>query len=218
MVILPCNNNLIDDLPLQKYAATHKMQKILEVIEEKPQMIKTASTEMVALLYDGQVYKVEKLLSDFNMKTNGDVKEIIGKISEGSRLEKQTSINKEGQERRDDIKIVSKSVKDSHYQVDLSKDIVKLRGNKVFMISCYARDAYLGRYLIKRNFFYTIDREKFADNAYDEILIKVSSIKDRYYNEIIDVAAIFAQLKTTLDGVISEIKMEEDSIATNIHR
>jgi hypothetical protein len=35
------------------------------------------------------------------------------------------------------------------------------------MVSCYARDAYLGRYLIKRNFFYTAEREKFADNAYD---------------------------------------------------
>ena len=86
------------------------------------------------------------------------------------------------------------------------------------MVSCYARDAYLGRYLIKRNYFYTVDREEFADRAYDEILVKVGDLKDRYYNDIIDVSEIFAQMKKTLDGVISEIKMEEDSLATNVNR
>ena len=86
------------------------------------------------------------------------------------------------------------------------------------MISCYARDAYLGRYLIKRNFFYTEDREASADDAYGEILLKMGALKDRYYNEVIDVSAIFAQMKKVLDGVVSEIHMEEDSLPTNVKR
>ena len=81
------------------------------------------------------------------------------------------------------------------------------------MVSCYARDAYLGRYLIKRNYYFTQDREEFADHAYDEIMLKMASLKDRYYNEIIDVSGIFAHMKTVLDGVVSEIKFQEDSIS-----
>jgi hypothetical protein len=153
------------------------------------------------------------------MTAKEDVKEIINKISsESTDLNKSASLNKNSVERRDDIKIVSKNIKDSHYQVDISKDIIQRDGKKMIMVSCYARDAYLGRYLIKRNYFYTEDRNKFADNAYDEILTKVSDIKNRYYQEVIDVSGIFAQIKQSLDGVISEIEMKEDSVGTNVKR
>jgi hypothetical protein len=86
------------------------------------------------------------------------------------------------------------------------------------MVSCYARDAYLGRYLIKRNYFYTTEREAIADSFYDEILTKIGTIKDRYYSGIIDVSEISTQIRKVLDGVISEIKMEEDSVGTNVNR
>ena len=86
------------------------------------------------------------------------------------------------------------------------------------MVSCYAKDAYLGRYLIKRNYLYTLNREKFADSAYNEIMTKMGDLKDRYYNDIVDISAIFTQMKQVLDGVVSEIEMSEDSIGTNINR
>jgi hypothetical protein len=154
------------------------------------------------------------------MKTSEeDIKGLVNKIAaDSSDLNKQAAIKKEGKERKEEVKIASKNIKDSHYQIDVSKDFVQKNGSKMIMVSCYARDAYLGRYLIKRNYFYTPDREKFADNAYDEILTKVGEIKDRYYNEVIDVAGIFAQIKKTLDGVISEIQMAEDNVGTNVSR
>jgi len=133
-------------------------------------------------------------------------------------LIKHLLLKKIGKERKDEIKIVSKSIKDSHYQIDISKDIITKDNKKIFMVSCYARDAYLGRYLIKRNYFYTNDREEFADNSYDEIITKISALKDRYYNDIINVASITTQIKQILDGVISEIKSEEDEIGTNVSR
>jgi hypothetical protein len=147
-----------------------------------------------------------------------NIREIVSKITSETSLNKNAAINKTSEERRDDIKIVSKSIKDSHYQVDVSKDIIQKAGKRMIMVSCYARDAYLGRYLIKRNYFYTEDRNKFADNAYDEILTKVSDIKDRYYNEIIDAHGIFEQIKQSLDGVISEIEIKEDTLGTTVRR
>ena len=211
-LIIP-QDNLLDELYIHKYNSANKMRQIMSLTE---QLTKTASSGQPSK--EALITLFSQMLSSLNMKTDeNDIKDIINKVSQDSKLDKQASI-KQGRERKDDIKIVSKTIKDSHYQVDISKDIIKQKGKEVFMVSCYAKDAYLGRYLIKRNFFYTTDREKFANDAYDEILTKVSSIKDRYYNEIIDVSGIFAQIKQVLDGVISEIKIEEDSIGTNISR
>jgi hypothetical protein len=217
LTVIP--NNLIDDLYLHKYNAANKMRQVMSLTQKYDgKMVKTASSGTVSKL--DLITLFSNMLSALNMTANEtDMKEIINKIAiESGNIDKQASTKTGNRERRDDIKIVSKKIKDSHYQVDISKDVVKQNGKEVLMISCYARDAYLGRYLIKRNFFYTPDREKHADNAYDEILTKISAIKDRYYNEIIDVSGIFTQMKQVLDGVISEIKIEEDSLGTNIKR
>ena len=209
--IIP-KNDLIDDLYLHKHIASSKMCNVLSFIKDhgSKKMVKTASTndQIIALF--------SNMLNCLNMNPKEDnVKELINKIATDS-----TNIDKEAssKERKTDIKIASKHVKDSHYQIDISKDIIQKDGKKMFMVSCYARDAYLGRYLIKRNYFYTTDREKFADNSYDEILTKVSSIKDRYYNEIINVSGILPQIKQVLDGVISEIEIKEDSLGTTVRR
>lgn len=208
---------LIDDMFIHKNIAANKMGEILSIIDKNgsEKMTRTASRGN-----DKIITLLTEMLATLNMTAkDNNIKEIVSKIaSESNDLTKNASINKNSIERRDDIKIVSKSIKDSHYQVDISKDIIQRNGKKMIMISCYARDAYLGRYLIKRNYFYTEDRNKFADNAYDEILTKVSDIKDRYYNEIIDVSGIFTQIKQGLDGVISEIEIKEDSIGTNFRR
>lgn len=209
-------NILIDDAILHKNIAANKMGQVLDAINEcgKEKMIRTASVG------DGRLINLlTKMLTTLSMHVKDDPKEVINKIAaEPMDFNKSASINKNSMERKDDIKIVSKSIKDSHYQIDISKDIIQRAGRKMIMVSCYARDAYLGRYLIKRNYFYTEDRNKFADNAYDEILTKVGAIKDRYYNEIIDAHGIFEQIKQSLDGVISEIEIKEDTLGTTVRR
>ena len=209
-------NNLIDDLYLHKYQAASKMRQIMDYTQPESKLIKIASNNIDK---SSLITLFSQMLSSLNMTANQeDIKEIVNNITNSDTLSKQASIKQGNRERKDEIKIVSKSVKDSHYQVDVSKDIIKQNGKQVLMVSCYAKDAYLGRYLIKRNYFYTVDREKFADSAYNEILVKVGEIKDRYYNEIIDVSGIFNQIKQVLDGVISEIEMKEDSLGTTVNR
>jgi hypothetical protein len=207
---------LIDDMPLYKSLAAHKMGEVLDMVGSHGswKLVKTASagsSELVSLF--------TQMLSALNMTASGDAKELIQKMAvESSDLSKNAAHNKHLDERSGTVKIASKSVKDSHYQIDVSKDVIKKAGKKMIMVSCYARDAYLGRYLIKRNYFYTEDRGKSADAAYDEILTKMGAVKDRYLNEVIDVHGIFEQVKQVLDGVVSEIKMEEDSVGTTVKR
>jgi len=215
MSIIVPKSNLIDEMQLHKCVASNKMCKVLSMVSKygSKNLIRTASANN-----DKIITLFTQMLACLNMEAGTDnIKDIINRMATSDNLDKDASINKANKERKDDIKIASKHVKDSHYQIDISKDLIKKDSKQMFMVSCYARDAYLGRYLIKRNYFYTMDREKFADAAYDEILTKISSIKDRYYNEIIDVSGIFAQTKQVLDGVISEIEIKDDSVG-NIHR
>jgi len=215
--IIP-QNDLIDDVHLQKYKSVMKMQKVMSLVQENDtqKMTKTASSGV-----DNKtlINLFAKMLETLNMEATDNISEFISSVNKKSdNIDKYAALDKQGKERSDSIKIVSKTVKDSHYQIDVSQDIIKQNGQEVLMVSCYARDAYLGRYMIKRNFFYAPDRSKVASRAYDEILAKVNETKDRYYNEIIDVPSIFNQIKQTLDGVISEIEIKEDSLGTTIHR
>jgi hypothetical protein len=219
--VIPTNYKL-DDTALLKNDSVSKIGKLLSIFDKK--MVKTASS---AITQDSLITLFSKMLSILNMKvSDGSIEDMVKKLSSqtditaenNSSLNKQSAQTKNAQERKDEIKIVSKSIKDSHYQIDVSKDLVNHNNQNLYMISCYARDAYLGRYLIKRNFFYTSAREKSADNAYNEIVAKMNDVKERYYSGIIDVSSLFTQMKKTLDGVISEIEMAEDSVATNINR
>jgi len=210
------NKPSIDDLLIHKHMAGDKIIKLLSFVKEKSNktMTKTASSNQDAI-----INLFSQMLSYLNLKVpEGDVKNVLDNFAKSQKdFNKTSAISKSG-DKKDEIKIVSKSLKDSHYQVDISKDIIVKNGNKVCMVSCYARDSYLGRYLIKRNYYFSPDREEFADKAYDEILLKMSTLKDRYYNDIIDVGGIFPQMKMILDGVISEVKFEEDSLPSNVNR
>lgn len=209
------NDCKIDDLQLQKMVAINKIENVLSF--GSGALIKTASIN-----HDTLINLFIKMLASLNLETDGkNIHETLDNLSKNTSddnaFSKMAARNVKS-ERKDEIKIASKSIKDSHYQIDLSKDAISKNGKKIIMVSCYARDAYLGRYLIKRNYFYTMDREVSANEAYDELLVKTNALKDRYYNEIIDVAGISSQIKVILDGVISEIKFEEDSIGTTVSR
>ena len=200
-------NSGINAIFLYKLDATTRISKVLSSQEDRS-LIKTASTDQSQL-----IGLFIQMLSALNIKVNA-----VEAQSVMDNLTKSGSIKKSSDDKKEEIKIVSKSIKDSHYQIDISKDLVNKDNKSVFMVSCYARDAYLGRYLIKRNYFYTQSREAAADDAYEEIVKKSKSIRERYYNGVIDISEIFPQMKKSLDGVIAEIKIEEDDISSTLKR
>jgi hypothetical protein len=199
----------LNDTYLYKFKAKEDIKKVLNFDTNDSKMIKTASNGSADII---SLFKT--MIEALNLKSSINEEELLKKITKEAKIDKSIK----NDERSDEIKIASKKLKDSHYQIDLSKDIVVDNGKKIIMVSCYAKDSYLGKYLIKRNYFYLPEREKQADQTYDEILTKMSSLKDRYYNDIIQVQDVSTQMKTILDGVISEIKMEEDTLGATIRR
>ena len=204
----------LDDMTLHKAMASEKIKKVIDFVDEhgSKSLTKTASVNKKDL-----ITLFITMLQQLNLSSS-DTEDVINSFASKANHEIK-SAKKESGERRTDIKIASKSIKDSHYQIDVAKDKIKHKGRDVYMVSCYARDAYLGRYLIKRNYFYSMDREASADATYDEINSKMNALKDRYYEEVMDISAIGAQLKQILDGVVSEVEFkEEDSLGTTVSR
>jgi hypothetical protein len=204
----------IDDVHLHKFIASQKIKKVIDFVDDqnsKP-LTKTASANR-----DGLISLFTRMLQQLNLNQS-EAADVMNNFASKGPQEVKTAKSIKNSERQSDIKIVSKSIKDSHYQIDVSKDLIKHKGRKVFMVSCYARDSYLGRYLIKRNYFYGTDREASADSAFDEINTKMNALKERYYEEVLDVSGIFAQAKQILDGVVSEIDSSEDDLGTTVSR
>jgi len=187
-------------------------QRALDILDilDKPTgtpLIKCASggaeTAMAALL---------QALAGMNLKVNVDLGELIRKVKEAvaeGGIEKYAGTNT-GASREDKIVIASKELKDSHYQVDITKDTVTRSGKKLILVCAYLRDTYLGRYLIKRNFFYTADNNKDADATYDEMAARFRRIKARYHDDRIPVNSIFVEAKTYLDSVKADIAFNGD--------
>lgn len=158
-----------------------------------------------------QVLRVfAKALSDMKIKTEIDLGELFKRIFAAS-SEKSAS-------REEIIKIASKEIKDSHYQLDLSKEAVEKNGMKMFMVSAYLRDAYLGRYLIKRNYFYLSDNEKRANDTFDEIDSKVKEIKSKYYKDSLEVKAMTTEIFKFLQDIKSDVEIPEDDLGTTVKR
>jgi hypothetical protein len=112
--------------------------------------------------------------------------------------------------REDHVTIASKEIKDSHYQADVTLDHITKGDKKMILVCAYLRDSYLGRYLIKRNFYFSPDNQRDATATYDETISRLHRIKARYHEDRIPVNAIFTEIKSYLDGVKSDISFNGD--------
>ena len=183
-----------------------KVSSFLDKFSNKQKLYKFASSGDT----DYALRIFTKAISEMNIKTEIDLGELFKRIFAAS--------NEKPKVREESIKIASKEIKDSHYQIDVSKDIIEKNGATLFMVSAYLRDAYLGRYLIKRNYFYLPDNEKQANNTFDEITEKCNSIKNKYYNDKTNIENISSEVTSFLQNISSDLKMQEDDLGTTVKR
>ena len=117
------------------------------------------------------------------------------------------------------IKIASKEIKDSHYEVDISKDLVRKGSRKLIMVSAYVKEGYLGRYLMKRNYYYFPKNEASANETFAEIVSKVKRIKKAYHDGGINVRGVTTSIYKIFDGIISDVDFDqENSLGTTVRR
>ncbi len=213
MAIIIFKDNGISD----KFYKTMSTENFLDKISKIDTKITKTASNNANITDFLQIFA--KALSDMNLKTEIDLGELFKRIMVGQSTSIEKNASKKDKSREETIKIASKEVKDSHYQIDVSKDSIEKSGMKLHMISVYTRDAYLGRYLIKRNFYYLNDNESSADETFDELTNKIRKIKAKYHGDKCTVNGILTDVKNILIGVVSDMKFEkEDDLGTTVKR
>jgi len=190
--------------------AKNAAEAILDSIPDG-NLVKTASSGS-----DNLLKAVAEALAGMGVKANIDIGELLKRLAASANIEK-TASEKNGS-MDDTVKIASKRVEDSHYFIDVSKDSVNKNGKSLILVSAYMREGYLGRYMIKRNYFFLPDNDTDAQDTYTEIMSKANKIKRRYYDDKIGVNEIFTELKSAMDARGDLEFKNEEQIGTTVYR
>jgi len=132
----------------------------------------------------------------------------------------KTAASKDDATSRDTtIRVASTTVKDSHYFMDVSLDPIRKADKSLVMVSFLLREGYLGRYMIKRCFYYLPSNVKEAEATYDELVRKAEGVKRRYLQGDAKPFDVMPQVKAFLDGVRGDFEFkDEDSLGTTVRR
>lgn len=161
---------------------------------------------------------VVKALSGMGVKANIDLSELLKRLSDDPMM-KNASEEKTSDSEEETIRIASKKIKDSHYFFDITKDRVSKNGKSLILVAALMREGYLGRYLIKRNYWFLPDNNTEASDVYNELRKRCQRVRRRYYDEKIAVNGIFPEVKAFLDGTRGDLEdIEEDNVGTAHYR
>jgi len=182
-----------------------RARKMLDLLPESLSLVKTASGDGAP----SAAGVLLQALASMNLNVNVNLGELIQKVmaAEKGRMEKTAA---QPAERKEIVTIASKEIKDSHYQFDISKDVVAKNGKQLILVSAYLRDAYLGRYLIKRNYYFAGSNQADADETFNDLVRRAEKVKRRYYDEKTPINGIFAEYRAFLDSVKADVSSNED--------
>jgi len=183
---------------------------ILDAILPSKGMIKTASasSDTVLMAIKAFVAALESVSTTTNITADAVVE-----------LGKTAAIKGEIASKDITVKIASTAVKDSHYFMDVSLDPIKKADKSLVMVSFLMREGYLGRYMIKRCFYYLPSNIKEADATYDELVRKSEGVKKRYLQGDMKPFDVMPQVKAFLDGVRGDFEFkDEDCLGTTVQR
>jgi hypothetical protein len=180
------------------------------ILDAMTGMVKTASTSSAAVLTAVKAFVTA--LEAVSATTNITAETV-------SELGKTAALKVDAKSKDVTIKIASTSVKDSHYFMDVSMDPIKKADKSLVMVSFLLREGYLGRYMIKRCFYYLPSNVKEADSTYEELVRKGEGVKKRYLQGEAKPFDVLPQVKAFLDGIRGDFEFkDEEYIGTTIQR
>jgi hypothetical protein len=121
--------------------------------------------------------------------------------------------------KEDRVTFISKEIKDPHYEAYVSQAKIKKSGKSMRMVSYYVKENYLGRYLIKRNYYFYDKNKKEANNAYDILIDNTKKIRKKYYQEEIMSANIPQETQNLSNSMQGDFTFDsEDTLGTTVSR
>ena len=118
----------------------------------------------------------------------------------------------------ENIVIISREIKDPHYDVKISR--VKMRKNdeNIFVVSFLLKENYLGRYLISRNLYFLEGNSKKSKDVLEEVVNFVKVIRNDYYSEEFDSIHIPTLLQNFIMKKTGDFDFKNESqIGSTVH-
>lgn len=182
-----------------------KIDKVFTIIESlkgnKNSLIKLASSELNKKIN----------IKDDTINTNLTYKKAIA--SQEDDLDNGLDLEEEK------ITIVSKEIKDPNYEAYITKVAITKNGEKIYMVSFFLTDLYLGRYLINRNLYFLPNNHSQAKQAYNDLISHTKKIRNEYYAE--DFANIYIPIKLQNYAIEKSGDFDfknEDKLGTTVQR
>lgn len=139
---------------------------------------------------------------------------ILGCVDRGHLQLKEAKSSKDIKESH--LIIVSKNIRDSHYESYIYCFEANKDRNDMHIVSYFMKELYLGRYLIKRNFYF----EKKADalGLFDNLESETEDVRDRYYDGELENSDVPVKIQNYLSDLSGDIEDSENSIGTSYKR
>lgn len=180
------------------------------ILDAMKGMVKTASASSDAVLTAVKAFVAA--LEAVSATTNITAETVV-------ELGKTAAISGDAKSKDVTIRVASTSVKDSHYFMDVSMDPIRKSDKSLVMVSFLLREGYLGRYMIKRCFYYLPSNIKEADSTYEELVRKGEGVKRRYLQGDAKPFDVLPQVKAFLDGIRGDFEFkDEDCIGATVKR
>jgi len=117
------------------------------------------------------------------------------------------------------IMIVSKEIKDPAYEMYMTKVAITQNGEKIYMVSFFLRELYLGRYLINRNLYFLKGNHSEAKKAYKDFIDKSEEVRNTYYAEGLPSIRIPIELQNFAIGQTGDFDFKDEcQLGTTVQR
>ena len=117
------------------------------------------------------------------------------------------------------LTIVSKEIKDPNYEAYVTKVAVTKDNQKIYMVSFFLRDLYLGRYLINRNLYFLKENHSKAKEAFNKFIATTKRVRNEYYAENLANIYIPKELQNYAIDQAGDFDFKnEDKLGTTVQR
>jgi len=139
---------------------------------------------------------------------------VLEAVSKDHMLIKEAKSSKEI--RQSHIVIVSKNTRDSHYESYIYSFGANKDGKDMQIVSYFMKELYLGRYLIKRNYYF-LDK-KDAESMFEDLESETERVRDEYYDGKYSNSEVPVTIQNYLSDKSGDIEDEENSIGTTVKK
>lgn len=197
--------------PIEEILLEQEKQKKADTVFEALQALSEHKQSLVKTASNGKM-TIGDFIERFGLSSKISFDE-IGELKEAKKQIVNDNKDKEV------ITIISKEIKDPHYEIYIEIADMEKSDIDITTLSFYCKEAYLGRYLIKRDAYFLRKNKKEAIKAMRNLVQAINDIKQEYYDGNMICGEVSKALHNIAQAQTGDFTFKkEESIGTTVSR